>query len=278
MTVTRDTLATTLFEQLGLNKREADDMVDRFFEEIAAGLEGGDFVVNASTPERRGPDADGVPASAGRALFARRQDPACPQIPRLARCPVLPDSKRSHGPPVDARVARRGISRRARTIAGGRPLHDGSDSMFRGLAAFSNVEVRLFNPFCCARQSIGGKYLASIFDIRRLNHRMHNKLFIADGAIAVMGGRNVADEYFTRSPTNNFVDMDVLVVGPVVHQLASIFDGYWNIPQAYSVDAIVGGSADRDEVLKAFSHLVGDGEQMRSLVFSPRAEPHAYPT
>ena len=145
----------------------------------------------------------------------------------------------------------------------------GGDSMFSGLAAFSNVEVRLFNPFCCARESIGGKYLASIFDIRRLNHRMHNKLFIADGAIAVMGGRNIADEYFTRSPTSNFIDMDVLVVGPVVHQLASIFDGYWNSPQAYSVDAIVGGSADRDEVLKAFSHLVDDGEQMRSLVLPP---------
>ena len=51
-----------------------------------------------------------------------------------------------------------------------------------------------------------------------------------------------------------------------MHQLASIFDVYWNSPQAYSVDAIVGGSADRDEAMKAFSHLVDDGEQMRSLV------------
>ena len=76
---------------------------------------------------------------------------------------------------------------------------------------------------------------------------MHNKLFIADGAIAVMGGRNIADEYFTRSATSNFVDMDVFVVGPVVRQLASIFDVYWNSPQAYPVEAILGGSADRDE-------------------------------
>jgi len=64
----------------------------------------------------------------------------------------------------------------------------GSDPMFRGLAAFPNVEVRLFNPFCCARQSTAGKYVASLFDFRRLNHRMHNKLFIADGVAAVMGG------------------------------------------------------------------------------------------
>ena len=145
----------------------------------------------------------------------------------------------------------------------------GGDPMFRGLAAFPNVEVRLFNPFCCARQSIVGKYVASLADFRRLNHRMHNKLFIADGAVAVMGGRNIADEYFTRSATSNFVDMDVFVVGPVVRQLASIFDVYWNSPQAYPVEAIIGESADRDEAQRSFDHLVDDGEQMRSIALPP---------
>jgi hypothetical protein len=28
-----------------------------------------------------------------------------------------------------------------------------TDALFRGLAAFPNVEVHLFNPFCCARGS-----------------------------------------------------------------------------------------------------------------------------
>src|SRR5947199_5989384 len=70
----------------------------------------------------------------------------------------------------------------------------GGDPMFRGLAAFPNVEVRLFNPFCCARQSTAGKYIASLADFTRLNHRMHNKLFIADGVFALTGGRNIADE------------------------------------------------------------------------------------
>ena len=91
--------------------------------------------------------------------------------------------------------------------------------MFRGLAAFPNVEVRLFNPFCCARQSVASRFAASLGEFRRLNHRMHNKLFIADGAMAVMGGRNIADEYFARSATSNFVDMDVLVVGEVVGRI-----------------------------------------------------------
>src|SRR4030095_9119149 len=69
----------------------------------------------------------------------------------------------------------------------------GGDEMFRGLAAFQNVEVRLFNPFCCARQSVATKCMASLVDFKRLNHRMHNKLYIADGAVVVMGGRDIAD-------------------------------------------------------------------------------------
>jgi cardiolipin synthase C len=145
----------------------------------------------------------------------------------------------------------------------------GGDPMFRGLAAFPNVEVRLFNPFCCARQSIASKYMASIADFRRLNHRMHNKLFIADGVVAIMGGRNIADEYFTRSTTSNFVDMDVFIVGAVVRQFANIFDVYWNSPQAYPVEQIIDESADREEARRSFDHLVDDGEQMRSLVLPP---------
>jgi len=145
----------------------------------------------------------------------------------------------------------------------------GGDPMFRGLAAFPNVEVRLFNPFCCARQSTVGKYVASLGDFTRLNHRMHNKLFIADGAVAIMGGRNIADEYFTRSERNNFIDMDVLVVGPVVRQLASIFDVYWNSREAYPVETIVGEPVDREEARRAFDHLVDDGEQMKSVVLPP---------
>ena len=96
----------------------------------------------------------------------------------------------------------------------------GGDELFIGLAAFPNVEVRLFNPFCCGRASLLDKYAASLADFGRLNHRMHNKLFIADGAIAVAGGRNIADEYFMRSMTDNFVDMDAFIVGAVVPQLA----------------------------------------------------------
>ena len=145
----------------------------------------------------------------------------------------------------------------------------GADPMFLGLAAFPKVEVRLFNPFCCARENVVNRFVASLADWRRLNHRMHNKLFIADGAIAVMGGRNIADEYFARGATSNFVDMDVLVVGNAVHQLAGIFDIYWNSRQAYPVEAILGESTDRRETRHHFDQLVDEGDQMRSVAVPP---------
>jgi len=146
----------------------------------------------------------------------------------------------------------------------------GGDPMFHGLAAFANVEVRLFNPFCCARRSVLSRYASSIADFRRLNHRMHNKLFIADGAIAVMGGRNIADEYFARSDSSNFVDMDVLVVGSVLPQLQSIFDKYWNSRQAYPINVILGVPSDSDATRAGFNHLVDDGDQMMSVKVQPR--------
>jgi putative cardiolipin synthase len=123
--------------------------------------------------------------------------------------------------------------------------------------------------FACARQSTVTRFAASLADFGRLNHRMHNKLFIADGAIAVMGGRNIADEYFARGAISNFVDMDVLVVGDVVGRLANIFDEYWNSPYAYPVTTIVGDSGGSDRARVDFDHLVDDGDQMRSVAVPP---------
>jgi putative cardiolipin synthase len=114
-----------------------------------------------------------------------------------------------------------------------------SDPLLRGLASFPNVEVRLFNPFCCARSSgVAGRYTASIFDFGRLNHRMHNKMFIADGVMAVVGGRNIADEYFLRSAESNFVDMDAFVMGAVVEDMEAIFDRYWNSEVVFPIELV----------------------------------------
>ena len=145
----------------------------------------------------------------------------------------------------------------------------GGDSMFNGLAAFPNVEVRLFNPFCCGRNGLMSKYMASLLDFRRLNHRMHNKLFIADGAMAVAGGRNIADEYFARSMSGNFVDMDAFIVGAVVPKLEKIFDAYWNSPHAYPVAQIIVTDRTREQLQEDFNRLVDDGDQMLEVKKQP---------
>ncbi|MDB5731427.1 MAG: phospholipase [Variovorax sp.] len=120
-----------------------------------------------------------------------------------------------------------------------------TEPLLQALAATPNIEVRLFNPFCCARSSLAGRFVASAFDLRRLNRRMHNKLFIADGVMAVAGGRNIADEYFTLNPARNFIDMDALFVGKVLVQLGAIFDDYWNSPQVFPIEEFAQAPGDR---------------------------------
>ena len=113
-----------------------------------------------------------------------------------------------------------------------------NDRLLRGLAAYPNIEVRLFNPFPAGRAWNVTRWGLSIADFARLNHRMHNKLFIADGMFAVVGGRNIADEYFFRSVRGNFVDFDLLVAGEAVPELAETFDRYWNSRRVFTLDAL----------------------------------------
>ena len=98
---------------------------------------------------------------------------------------------------------------------------------------------------------------------------MHNKLFIADSAMVVAGGRNIADEYFMRSASDNFVDMDVLFVGAVVPQLAGIFDRYWNSRHVYPVQDVIRSPLDDAQLRDRFNALVDEGEQMMSLTLPP---------
>jgi len=92
----------------------------------------------------------------------------------------------------------------------------GEDRRFMHLSEHVNVEVRVFNPFPGGRSATWTRLLASVGDIRRINHRMHNKLFVADNALAITGGRNIGDQYFTRDPLNNFIDLDVVAAGAFV--------------------------------------------------------------
>ncbi|SDK12487.1 phospholipase D family protein [Microbulbifer yueqingensis] len=93
------------------------------------------------------------------------------------------------------------------------------------LTEHQNMEVRVFNPV--AGRSDLDRALEHIRNFGRINHRMHNKLLIADGVAMITGGRNIADEYFAGDG-RQFLDTDVLIVGNLLPRAASAFDEYWN--------------------------------------------------
>ncbi len=114
----------------------------------------------------------------------------------------------------------------------------GQDKRFVHLGEHANVEVRVFNPFPGGRFATWTRFVASATEFRRINHRMHNKLFVADNALAITGGRNIGDEYFTRDPRNNFIDLDVVAAGSIVPELSASFDAFWNSTYAYPIASV----------------------------------------
>jgi len=114
----------------------------------------------------------------------------------------------------------------------------GEDRRFMHLGEHPNLEVRVFNPFPGGRFATWTRFVASATDIRRINHRMHNKLFVADDALAITGGRNIGDQYFTRDQHNNFIDLDVVAAGPIVSELSASFDAFWNSKYAYPIASV----------------------------------------
>ena len=111
----------------------------------------------------------------------------------------------------------------------------GLDETIAALDAHPNIEVRLFNPLP-NRNLRAADY---IFDLGRVNHRMHNKSFSADNQVAVVGGRNVGDEYFGAGDDIGFVDLDVMGVGPVVRDVSREFDLFWNSRYAYPAASVL---------------------------------------
>ena len=108
---------------------------------------------------------------------------------------------------------------------------EGKDVNLAILDSYPNVHVRLFNPFI----SRGAHFIDLLFDFARVNHRMHNKAFIVDNSVAIVGGRNIGDPYFSANDQANFRDADLFAVGPIVREVSDSFDAFWNSPWATSV-------------------------------------------
>ncbi|WP_308427759.1 phospholipase D family protein [Rhodanobacter panaciterrae] len=115
--------------------------------------------------------------------------------------------------------------------------------MLDALDAHPNIEVRLFNPFHTRKPSLVSKTTQFLLDAHRLNRRMHNKSYIVDGNVAIVGGRNIGDAYFDASNDTNFRDLDLIAIGPVVKQASHAFDEYWNCDAALPVQAFQGKHA-----------------------------------
>jgi putative cardiolipin synthase len=113
----------------------------------------------------------------------------------------------------------------------------GKNYGFAALDAHPNISVRMFNPLKSRTGAFAAMFEA-IGSFSRINRRMHNKTWIADNRIAIVGGRNLGDEYFGASDEVNFVDLDFAMVGPVVRQASASFDKYWNSPPAYPMDVL----------------------------------------
>jgi phosphatidylserine/phosphatidylglycerophosphate/cardiolipin synthase-like enzyme len=122
------------------------------------------------------------------------------------------------------------------------------------LLVHPNIEVRILNPF--ARRKLA-RTLELVRRFATLNHRMHNKLLVVDGEVAIFGGRNLADEYFGLNKQYDFRDLDVLTVGPVVGRRARSFDAYWNSDSAFPATAFsVTATKDKPHVLAKISHAI----------------------
>ena len=115
----------------------------------------------------------------------------------------------------------------------------GVDDLISGVAAEPNVEFRLYNPFAQRRARFTGYF----GDFERLNRRMHNKAFIADNQVAVVGGRNIGNEYFGAGDEVPFMDLDVIALGAAVPDISREFDTYWNSASAYPAVHLLGPPA-----------------------------------
>jgi putative cardiolipin synthase len=126
---------------------------------------------------------------------------------------------------------------------------------YAALAAHPRVEVRLFNPFA-SRSGALGFASESLRDFGRINRRMHNKSWIADNRIALVGGRNLGDEYFAASEEVNFVDLDFTMVGPVVRDVSRSFDHFWNSASSWPIQVLDPESANAEALEKLRKKLV----------------------
>ncbi len=133
------------------------------------------------------------------------------------------------------RAAERGV--RVRLLVDDGEAVPGDEQLF-AIANRPNIQIRVFNPFAYRGENRFIKGSEYLFHHSRLDYRMHNKLLVADNGMALVGGRNIGDQYFQIDPESQFADDDVFVGGPVVPDLSKTFDDYWNSALSIPAEAL----------------------------------------
>jgi len=185
------------------------------------------------------------------------------------------------------KAAARGV--RVRLLIDDIKLHGLDDTML-ALDRHPGIEVRIFNPGRVRKHAIG-RAIEMLLRAVRMNCRMHNKLWLADDTVAILGGRNIGDEYFDASEVANFHDADVLVVGAVIAECRLAFERYWHSPLAVRIADLHPGQHTEpdapDDVFDALADLpdahpylkrVEADESVRAMVTGERPlhwTPHA---
>jgi putative cardiolipin synthase len=142
----------------------------------------------------------------------------------------------------------------------------GYDTGMMALDSHPNFEIRIYNPF---NRGAAGRSLGAATSLSRVNRRMHNKTFTVDNQVTIIGGRNIADEYFGAREDAKFGDLDVVGIGPIVHEVSSMFDRYWNHETAIPVPAFLPPLDEPEAELNALrDRLEADRQEIVKSVYA----------
>ncbi len=140
----------------------------------------------------------------------------------------------------------------------------GKDYVLAMIDAHPNIEVRVFNPVAGSRSSSLSRPFYYLLGAERIKKRMHNKAFVVDNTVAIVGGRNIGDEYFQAHEDVNFEDMDLMAMGPIAKEVSAGFDEYWNNELAIPIRAFVSQEPAAEDIQKARRRLEEHKEAARS--------------
>jgi putative cardiolipin synthase len=146
----------------------------------------------------------------------------------------------------------------------------GKDFVLAMIGAHPNIEVRVFNPIAGSRSSFLSRPLHYLLGAERIKKRMHNKAFIVDNAVAVVGGRNIGDEYFQAHSDVNFEDMDIMAMGSIAEEVSAGFDEYWNNELAIPIRAFVSQEPAAENIQKARRKLDQHREAMKDTEYGKK--------